>query len=101
MFDKNIFGLFNFDGDGETDLYSTAMDIAAMGLKGKKLEDELSLYGLTTDYLKFIGADLGRDAFDYDDDFDSDDDFDTDDDFDYDDNFDSEDDFDSFDISDD
>ena len=64
MFDKNISGLFNFDGDGETDLFSTAMDIAAMGLTGTELENELSLYGLTTDDLELIGADSMLDDFD-------------------------------------
>lgn len=60
---KNYDPLFNFDGDGETELFSTAMDVAAMGLDREELDDHLSAYGLTRDDLELMGADSMLDDF--------------------------------------
>ena len=54
---KNDDLLFNFDGDEDTELFKTAMDISAMKLTPEELEDHLSAYGLTRDDLELIGAD--------------------------------------------
>lgn len=64
MCNKNNYDpLFNFDGDGETELFQTAMDIAAMASDKEELEDNLSAYGLTKDDLELIGADPAFDDF--------------------------------------
>ena len=55
--------LFNFDSNEDTDLFKTAMDIAAMGLTPEELEDHLSDYGLTREDLEMIGADSMLDDF--------------------------------------
>lgn len=55
--------LFNFDSNEDTDLFETAMDIAAMGLTPEDLEDRLSDYGLTREDLELIGADAMLDDF--------------------------------------
>lgn len=60
---KNDDLLFNFDGDEDTELFKTAMDISAMKLTPEELEDHLSAYGLTRDDLELIGADPMLDDF--------------------------------------
>ena len=55
--------LFNFDSNEDTDLFKTAMDIAAMGLAPEELEDHLSAYGLRREDLELIGADSMLDDF--------------------------------------
>lgn len=55
--------LFNFDGNEDTDLFNTAMDIAAMKLTPEELDDHLSAYGLRREDLELIGADFMLDDF--------------------------------------
>lgn len=67
MWDKNKNDLFDFDSNDDTSLFSTAMDIAAMGLSPQELDDHLSAYGLTREDLELIGADSMLDDFETDD----------------------------------